>query len=168
MDLVCKMITEIIVAENSKYQLDLSSFMDFDYLIILNKYSSITIIGKWNLDNSALHAKLRIHNRGIGSMSSCDLRTVLSHHSSTSFDVAVITDKIAIKSRATMRVNQLLLDDTCTAVTTPQLYIYQGDVQCKHSSLIDGISKEKMLYFQTRGVEVSNAQEFLAQSFLHD
>ena len=61
--------------------------------------------------------------------------------------------------------NNLLLSDTATIDTKPQLEIFADDVKCTHGATIGGFPRELRFYFQSRGMTDAMAQAILTYGF---
>jgi len=61
--------------------------------------------------------------------------------------------------------NNLLLSDSATIDTKPQLEIYADDVKCTHGATIGSPPEEVVFYFRTRGIAEDMAQAMLTYGF---
>lgn len=57
-----------------------------------------------------------------------------------------------------------LTDNKCEI--RPNLYIDEYDCNANHSALIGGFSKQELLYLQSRGLDINNANKLLINGFL--
>ncbi|MCA9369371.1 SufD family Fe-S cluster assembly protein, partial [Candidatus Woesebacteria bacterium] len=60
----------------------------------------------------------------------------------------------------------LLLSDTATAETVPDLEILTDDVKCSHAASVSRIPEEQIFYLQSRGIERSTAEDMIVEGFL--
>lgn len=61
--------------------------------------------------------------------------------------------------------NNLLLSDTATVDTKPQLEIYADDVKCTHGATVGGPPEEVLFYFRSRGMREETARGMLTCGF---
>jgi Fe-S cluster assembly protein SufD len=83
---------------------------------------------------------------------------------------AVFTGKVWVKPEgqktdSNQLNNNLLLSDTATIDTKPQLEIFADDVKCTHGATIGGFPRELVFYFQSRGMTDAKAQAILTYGF---
>ncbi len=83
---------------------------------------------------------------------------------------AVFTGKVWVKPEgqktdSNQLNNNLLLSDTATIDTKPQLEIFADDVKCTHGATIGGFPRELRFYFQSRGMTDAMAQAILTYGF---
>ena len=62
----------------------------------------------------------------------------------------------------------ILLTDTATVDSCPQLEIGNCDVKCTHGSTVGQLSLEEIFYLQSRGIEQQKAKTLLARAFCED
>lgn len=55
----------------------------------------------------------------------------------------------------------ILLDDTSTAVSIPNLEIANNDVSCSHGSTISSLNEQELFYLQSRGITKQNAIDLI-------
>jgi len=61
--------------------------------------------------------------------------------------------------------NNLLLSDTATIDTKPQLEIYADDVKCTHGATVGSPPEEVIFYFRSRGIDKATASGMLTYGF---
>jgi len=61
--------------------------------------------------------------------------------------------------------NNLLLSDSATIDTKPQLEIYADDVKCTHGATVGAPPEEVIFYFRTRGIDEATARGMLTYGF---
>ena len=78
----------------------------------------------------------------------------------------IIVDKDAVDTDAKLYNKNLLLSQTATAITEPQLDIHTKEISCNHGCTVSNIDKEQLYYLQSKGIETNMAEETLKQCFL--
>lgn len=61
--------------------------------------------------------------------------------------------------------NYLLLSDTASIDTKPQLEIYADDVKCTHGATVGGAPEQVIFYFRSRGIDEATARGMLTYGF---
>ncbi|MGO3238291.1 MAG: SufD family Fe-S cluster assembly protein, partial [Psychroflexus halocasei] len=64
--------------------------------------------------------------------------------------------------------NNILIDDTATCNSKPQLEIFADDVKCSHGCTIGQLDKEALYYLQTRGIPYKEARALLMFAFANN
>ena len=84
------------------------------------------------------------------------------------FNGKIYVDKIAQKTDAFQQNNNILLTDTATLNTKPQLEIFADDVKCSHGCTIGQLDKSALFYLQTRGIPKKEAKALLTYAFANN
>jgi Fe-S cluster assembly protein SufD len=71
----------------------------------------------------------------------------------------------AQKTNAFQSNRNILLTDTATINTKPQLEIWADDVKCSHGCTTGQLNKEALFYLQSRGIDVDDARTMLLAAF---
>ncbi|HEY6169671.1 MAG TPA: Fe-S cluster assembly protein SufD [Verrucomicrobiae bacterium] len=71
----------------------------------------------------------------------------------------------AQKTDAKQTNKNLLLSDTATADTKPQLEIYADDVKCTHGATIGQLNDDSIFYLRARGIGLDKARRMLIHAF---
>jgi Fe-S cluster assembly protein SufD len=74
----------------------------------------------------------------------------------------------AQKTNAFQSNKNLVLTDTATVNTKPQLEIWADDVKCSHGATTGQLDKEQMFYLRSRGLEEESATALLLHAFAFD
>ena len=87
--------------------------------------------------------------------------------------VAVFNGKIVVhedaqKTNAYQRNQNILLSNTATINTKPQLEIFADDVKCTHGATIGQLDEEPMFYLRSRGISEQEARRLLLNAFADD
>lgn len=103
------------------------------------------------------HCKSRIAYKG-----------VLDGQSNTVFAGKVYVFPIAQKTDSDQLSQNLLLSDTATIDTKPQLEIFADDVKCTHGATVGSPPEEVIFYFRSRGIDEATARGMLTYGFAED
>jgi len=69
------------------------------------------------------------------------------------------------KTDAKQTNKNLLLSESATVDTKPQLEIYADDVKCTHGATIGQLNEESIFYLRARGIGAGTARRMLIQAF---
>jgi len=84
------------------------------------------------------------------------------------FNGKVMVRPHAQKTNAFQSNNNLLLTDSASIDTKPQLEIYADDVACSHGCTIGQLDDEALFYLRSRGIPFKEAQAMLMYAFAND
>jgi Fe-S cluster assembly protein SufD len=84
------------------------------------------------------------------------------------FNGKIFVRQDAQKTNAKQTNRNLLLSDSASIDTKPQLEIYADDVKCTHGATIGQLSEEQIFYLRSRGIGVEQARRMLIQAFASD
>lgn len=90
---------------------------------------------------------------------------ILDDRSKGVFHGRILVRPVAQKTDAKQTNKNLLLSDTATTNTKPQLEIYADDVKCTHGATVGQLNKESIFYLRTRGIGLETARRMLIHSF---
>lgn len=87
--------------------------------------------------------------------------------------IGVFNGKIKVhldaqKTNAYQRNQNILLSDSATVNTKPQLEIFADDVKCTHGATIGQLDEEPMFYLRSRGIPEDAARKLLLNAFADD
>lgn len=153
-----------------------------------NTYSFRTALTRNNMRISIDGDNCEAHMNGLyqlGGKSHVDNYTAVDHRKPNSFSNelykgildenarAVFNGKIYVrpdaqKTNAFQANNNILLTDTATINTKPQLEIWADDVKCSHGCTTGQLDKEAIFYLQSRGIEKSKAQAMILNAFANE
>ena len=74
----------------------------------------------------------------------------------------------AQKTNAFQSNKNILLDDSATINTKPQLEIWADDVKCSHGCTTGQIDKEQLFYLRARGLDEASARKLLLRAFAEE
>ncbi|MEZ7956491.1 MAG: Fe-S cluster assembly protein SufD [Rubritalea sp.] len=90
---------------------------------------------------------------------------ILADKSKGVFHGRILVRPDAQKTDAKQTNKNLLLSDSATANTKPQLEIYADDVKCTHGATIGQLNEEAIFYLRSRCIGLETARRMLIHSF---
>ncbi len=84
------------------------------------------------------------------------------------FSGKIYVKKDAQKTTAYQLNKNMLLKDTATINTKPQLEIYADDVKCSHGAAVGQLDPEAMFYLRSRGISINEARMLLMYAFANE
>lgn len=93
---------------------------------------------------------------------------ILSGHAKAVFNGKITVRQDAQKTDAKQTNKALLLSDTATINTKPQLEIFADDVKCTHGAAIGQLDDDAMFYLRARGIGEADARKILVHAFAGD
>ncbi len=124
----------------------------------------VTIIGeKQHVDHHTL-----VHHIEPNCESHQDYKGIFDERSTGVFNGKIIVDKIAQKTNAFQKNNNILMSDKATINSKPQLEIFADDVKCSHGCTIGQLDEEALFYLQSRGIPKKEARALLMYAFANN
>jgi Fe-S cluster assembly protein SufD len=124
----------------------------------------VTILSdKQHVDHNTL-----VHHTQANCESHQDYKGIFSEKSVGVFNGNVLVDKIAQKTNAFQSNNNILIDDTATCNSKPQLEIFADDVKCSHGCTIGQLDEEALYYLRSRGIPKKEATALLMFAFANN
>lgn len=121
----------------------------------------VTIIeGKQHVDHNTL-----VHHITPNCESHQDYKGIFAGKSTGVFNGKVVVEKEAQKTNAYQSNNNILLDDTATINSKPQLEIFADDVRCSHGCTIGQLDESALFYLQSRGIGEKEGRALLMYAF---
>jgi Fe-S cluster assembly protein SufD len=84
------------------------------------------------------------------------------------FNGKIYVRQDAQKTNAFQSNRNILLSDSATVNTKPQLEIWADDVKCSHGCTTGQIDKEAMFYLKSRGISAEQAKSMLLMAFAYE
>jgi Fe-S cluster assembly scaffold protein SufB len=106
------------------------------------------------------------HHIAKNSRSNVLVKNVGSDMSSFVFDGSIVVDRIADKTDAYQRNENLLLSPDAKVVSRPTLEILASDVRCTHAATTGEIPFDELWYLKTRGLSDTEAKMVYVQGFI--
>ena len=79
------------------------------------------------------------------------------------FNGKIFVRQQAQKTNAYQSNKNILLSDSCSVNTKPQLEIFADDVKCSHGCTVGRLNEEGLFYLQSRGISEKTARNLLLQ-----
>ena len=97
-----------------------------------------------------------------------DYKGIYSGSSTGVFNGKIVVNKIAQKTNAFQKNNNILLNDKSTINSKPQLEIFADDVKCSHGCTIGQLDQDAMFYLRARGIPKKEAEALLTYAFANN
>lgn len=124
----------------------------------------VTILGeKQHVDHHTL-----VHHIQPNCESHQDYKGIYGDSATGVFNGKIIVDKIAQKTNAFQKNNNILISDRATINTKPQLEIFADDVKCSHGCTIGQLDEDALFYMQSRGIPKKEARALLMYAFANN
>lgn len=141
---------------------DINSVLDGEN-IETHYYGLYMINGKQHVDNHTFvdHAKPNC-------MSNELYKGILDDNAHGVFNGKIIVRQDAQKTNAYQQNKTILLSNTATIDTKPQLEIFADDVKCSHGATVGHLDDTSEFYIRSRGVPQELAKSMLIRAFAND
>lgn len=126
-------------------------------------YGLYLIKGRTHVDNHTL-----VDNTQPNCFSNEFYKGIIDERATGVFSGKIFVRPDAQKTNAYQSNKNILLSDTATVNTKPQLEIFADDVKCSHGCTVGKLDEEALFYLRTRGISKENAQSMLLQAFASD
>lgn len=93
-------------------------------------------------------------------------KSVASSGGNASYRGTVRIGKKAIHSKSTVKCDTILLDDYSKSDTIPKNIVENNSSYLEHEATVSRISKEKLFYLMSRGINEEKAKELLVMGFI--
>lgn len=128
-----------------------------------NMYGLYLTKGKTHVDNntSVDHLKPNSYSNEL-------YKGVMDEKSRGVFNGKIYVRQEAQKTNAFQSNNNILLSDSATINTKPQLEIWADDVKCSHGCTTGQLDEEGIFYLRSRGISEQNARAMMLNAFASD
>jgi Fe-S cluster assembly protein SufD len=126
-------------------------------------YGLYLLKGRTHVDNHTL-----VDNTQPNCFSNEFYKGVIDDYATGVFSGKIFVRPDAQKTNAYQSNKNILLSDTATVNTKPQLEIFADDVKCSHGCTVGQLDEEALYYLRTRGIGKDLAQSMLLQAFAAD
>ncbi|MTI38644.1 Fe-S cluster assembly protein SufD [Fulvivirga lutimaris] len=123
-------------------------------------YGLYVVNGKTHVDNHTAADHIRPH-----SMSNELYKGILEDNARGVFNGKVYVRQAAQKTNAFQSNKNILLSDTSTVNTKPQLEIWADDVKCSHGCTTGQLDEDALFYLRARGLSKTSARAMLLYAF---
>lgn len=93
---------------------------------------------------------------------------VVDENATTVFNGKVFVRQNAQKINAYQSNGNVLLSDSASVNSKPELEIYADDVKCSHGSTTGQLDEEAIYYLRTRGISEKSAKALMVTAFIED
>jgi Fe-S cluster assembly protein SufD len=93
---------------------------------------------------------------------------VIDDNATAVFNGKIFVQQQAQKTNAFQSNKNILLSDTATVNTKPQLEIFADDVKCSHGCTVGQLDEEGLFYLRSRGISEKTAKSMLVHAFAID
>lgn len=94
------------------------------------------------------------------------VKSILADQSKFNYDGTIRVERVAQKTDAYQRNENLILSPRAQAESHPTLEILANDVRCTHGATIGTLSKEELWYLESRGIAPGEARRLMIYGFL--
>ena len=92
----------------------------------------------------------------------------MDDNSTAVFNGKIFVQPDAQKTNAFQSNKNVLLSETATVNTKPQLEIFADDVKCSHGCTVGQLDDEGLFYLRSRGIPETMARSLLVHAFVID
>ena len=93
---------------------------------------------------------------------------IIDDEATAVFNGKIFVRQEAQKTNAYQSNKNVLLSDSASVNTKPQLEIFADDVKCSHGCTVGQLNEEGLFYLQSRGISEKNAKAMLLHAFAED
>jgi len=93
---------------------------------------------------------------------------ILTDKSTGVFNGKIFVRQPAQKTNAYQSNKNILLTDTCSVNTKPQLEIFADNVKCTHGCTVGQLNEEGLFYLRSRGISEKTARNLLLSAYASD
>ncbi|MEQ9302207.1 MAG: Fe-S cluster assembly protein SufD [Cyclobacteriaceae bacterium] len=126
-------------------------------------YGIYVLNGKSHVDNHTV-----VDHRKPNSYSNELYKGVVDEKAKGVFNGKIFVRQEAQKTNAFQSNNNILLSDTATVNTKPQLEIWADDVKCSHGCTVGQLDEDAIFYLRARGIDERSAKAMLLYAFAKD
>jgi len=128
-----------------------------------NMYGLYMPSGKTLIDNHSIADHLQPN-----SVSNELYKGILDDQSTGVFNGKIYVREGAVKTNAYQQNRNLLLTDTASINTKPQLEIWNDDVKCSHGATTGSLDETALFYLRSRGIPQKEAKALLIYAFANE
>ncbi len=125
-----------------------------------NMYGLYCVKGNTHVDNHTI-----VDNKMPNSLSNELYKGIIDENAVAVFNGKIFVRQDAQKTNAYQSNKNVLLSDTATINTKPQLEIFADDVKCSHGCTIGRLDEDALFYLRARGIGEKAAKALLLHAF---
>lgn len=139
------------------------------HLALAGEGANAEVSGLWLLDGQkSNHTNVVIEHQAPHTTSMQLFKGVLDDEAISSFQGKIYVHKIAQKTQAYQRNNNLILSGKATANSKPNLEIFADDVKASHGATVGQLDKDQLFYLTSRGIAPDAARSLLVRGFCEE
>jgi len=115
---------------------------------------------------ASLDLKVTVRHRAERSISRQYFSGIVASDARSSFEGRIVVAPDAQMTKAFQENHNIVMGDSATAHTSPQLEIYADDVECSHGATVGKLDENEQFYMRSRGIPESEAKVLQMISFL--
>ena len=119
--------------------------------------------GNTHIDNHTI-----VDNQEPNCFSNEFYKGIMDDNATGVFNGKIFVQQDAQKTNAYQSNKNIILSDTASVNTKPQLEIFADDVKCSHGCTIGCLDEEALFYLRTRGINEKKAKALLLHAFATD
>lgn len=119
-------------------------------------------------DTQLVDNHTEVHHKYPNGESNQLYKGILLEASKAVFNGKIFVYEDAQKTNAFQKSANLLLSDTATINTKPQLEIFADDVKCSHGTTIGQMDEQALFYLKSRGLSPESAKKMMVNAFAFD
>jgi len=138
------------------------------YLVeLVGQGAEVEIMGSFLAENNdKVNVEITIHHKAKTTLANTVLKGAGRDSSKTRFFGKIIIDENCGGSNSFLTERVLLLSNSATAETVPELEILTDDVKCSHTASVSRIPESQLFYLMSRGVSKEQAENLIVEGFL--
>lgn len=117
-------------------------------------------------DHDLIDNNITVEHKAENCESNQLFKGILNDSSNGVFTGKIYVHPLANKTNAFQKNNNLLLSDSATMNSRPQLEIFADDVKCSHGATNGQIDENALYYLMSRGLTANTAHSFIQYAFL--
>lgn len=126
-------------------------------------YGLYFLKGKTHVDNHTVVDNIQPH-----CLSNELYKGIIDDSATAVFNGKIFVERLAQKTNAFQSNKNILLSDSASVNTKPQLEIFADDVKCSHGCTIGQLDEEGLFYLRSRGISEKAAKSLLVHAFAID
>lgn len=142
---------------------------NFHFATLQGEFSSASLKGCFFLkDKNICTNKTYITHNAENCNSTQIYKGILNDFSKANYFSNTFVSKDAQKTEGYQLSKGILLTDSCTFFSKPELRIYADDVKCSHGSTIGPVDESALYYLRSRGINKNQAMKMIISSFIEE
>ena len=136
---------------------------------LCGKNSRVTILGMYALSGKQ---NLEIRTRQVHCGKNCSskllMQGLVAGHAKSFYEGTIRIQETACGTYALQNNKNILLSDTSSAISIPNIEVLNHDVQCYHGAAVGKFDTQQMQYMQSRGLGDATIQQLLIKTLFYE